>query len=179
MIAMVMPYDPAQPRLREWIDAVNALPGAARGERPEINARMPILLALLKLMPRLDLTKKADDEMMNGSFGLASMSLELVRLRNRIDTPAFPPDAREPAAACLDLLASGFERLPQADGSDARAGIVDEAVAAVASARADLAAHPRRPGDAGTIALAHAQASLHFIADRLDMDRAFLTRAIS
>lgn len=179
MIAMVMPYDPAQPRLREWIDAVNALPGAARGERPEINARMPILLALLKLMPRLDLTKKADDEMMNGSFGLASMALELVRLRNGIDAPAFPADARESAAACLDLLASGFERLPQVGDLAGRTQIVDEAVAAVASARADLAAHPRRPGDAGTIALAHAQASLHFIADRLDMDRAFLTRAIS
>lgn len=179
MIAMVMPYDPAQPRRREWTDAINAVPGAARGERPEINARMPILLALLKLMPRLDLTKRPDDEMMNGSFGLASMSLELARLRNRIATPAFPAEGRERAAACLDLLATGFERLPGAESLAARAQIVDEAAAAVATARADLAALPRRPGDAGTIALAHAQASLHFIADRLDIDRAFLTRAIS
>lgn len=179
MIALVFPYDPRQPRLREWTDAVNAMPGAARGERPEINARMPILLALLKLLPRLDLTRTADDETVNGSFGLASMALELVRLRNRIDAPDFPDEARAPVTVCLDRLAACFERLLPADGAAARAEIMDAAVASVASTRSDLAMLPRIPGDAGTIALAHAEASLHFIADRLGIDRAFLTRTIA
>lgn len=179
MIALVMPYDPRQPRLREWTEVVNAMPGAARGERPEINARMPILLALLKLLPRLDLMRTADDETMNGSFGLASMALELVRLRNRIDGPDFPAEARARVAACLDELATGFERLPSSKDTAARIEIVDAATASVASARTDLAALPRMPGDAGTIALAHAEASLHFIADRFDTDRAFLTRTIA
>jgi uncharacterized membrane protein YccC len=178
-ISLIVPYDPAQPRRSEWVDVVAALPGAARGQRPERGARLPILLALLKLMPRLDLTRHDDDEIMSGSFGAASMSLELVRLRNRIDGPAFPADAAGPIDDCLDRLARQFDRLAETEDSTVLTQAIDEAAASVASARAAVAALPKEPGAAPTIELAHAQSSLHFIADRLDIDRAFLTRTIS
>lgn len=178
-ISLIAPYDPDVPRRREWADVVAALPGAARGERPEFGARLPILLALLKLLPRLDLTRHADGEIMGGSFGIASMSLELVRLRNRIEGPAFPADAAAPIADCLDRLARQFDRLAPADDPGVLMNAIDEAAQSVAAARAALADLPKEPGAAPTIELAHAQASLHFIADRLVIDRAFLTRTIS
>lgn len=181
-IELVLPYDPATTRRREWAEVVAALPAAARGERPEIGARLPILLALLKLMPRLDLTVRSDDEILGGSFGAASMSLELVRLRNRIAQPAFPADARGAVTACLDTLARAFEQLVQAKGPADRATIMDEASSAVAAARTRLATEPpmtTRTVSAEAIALAHAVASLRFIADRLDIDRPFLTRTLS
>jgi uncharacterized membrane protein YccC len=181
-IDLILPYNPATARRREWVAVVAALPAAARGERPEIGARLPIQLALLKLMPRLDLTAHADDEILGGSFGAASMSLELVRLRNRIAQPAFPADARDAVTACLDTLARDFEQLVQAKGPADRARIMDRAARAVAAARTSLAIAPPMPTktvSADTIALAHALASLRFIADRLDIDRPFLTRTLS
>jgi uncharacterized membrane protein YccC len=181
-IDLVLPYDPARMRRREWQEVVAALPAAARGERPEIAARRPILLALLKLMPRLDFTQPADDEVMNGSFGAASMSLELVRLHDRAARPTFPVEACGVVAACLDALALAFERLVPAAAAKDRARIVDEAVAAVAAARAALDGPPvvngRVVGATGPIEVTHALASLRFIADRLDIDRAFLTQTI-
>lgn len=181
-IDLILPYNPATTRRREWADVVAALPAAARGERPEIGARLPIQLALLKLMPRLDLGVHSDDEILGGSFGAASMSLELVRLRNGIAQPAFPADARRAVTACLDRLARDFEQLVQAKGPADRAKIMDEASSAVAAARTRLAIEPpmtTRTVSADTIALAHALASLRFIADRLDIDRPFLTRTLS
>jgi len=178
-ISLILPYDPRMTRRREWTEVVAALPAAARGERAEIGARIPIQLALLRLMPRLDLTVHSDDEILGGSFGAASMSLELVRLRNRIIHPAFPADARGTVVACLDTLAQDFERLVQAKGPVDRAKIADEASTAVAAARTSLAARPMAAGTADAIALAHAFASLRFIADRLDIDRPFLTRTLS
>jgi uncharacterized membrane protein YccC len=172
-IDLILPYDPDKTRRREWAEVVAALPAAARGERAEVGARVPIMLALLKLMPRLDLTRPADDEIMNGSFGAASLSLELVRLRKRIDDAAFPADARAIVTACLDALARDFEQLGPAEGL---ATIMGEASAAVATARTSLAALPMAAGTATTIELAHALASLRFIADRLIIDRPFLTR---
>lgn len=177
-VCLVPPPDPQKRREREWKEVVAALPSAARGDRPEIGARLPILLALLKLMPHLDLTRAADDEILGGTFGAASMSLELVRLKSRIDDPAFPTDAKGAVATCLDRLAQHFERLVQAQGSVDRAKIVDEASTAVASARTNLATFPTAMGTANMTQLAHALASLRFIADRLDLDRMFLTRTI-
>jgi hypothetical protein len=178
-IDLVLPYDPGRMRRREWQEVVAALPAAARGERPEIGVRRPILLALLKLMPRLDFTQPADDEVMNASFGAASMSLELVRLHDRAARPTFPVEARGAVATCVDALALAFERLvPAAEAKD-RARIVDEAVAAVAAARAALDGPPVVNGTvAEAIEVTHALASLRFIADRLDVDRAFLTQTI-
>lgn len=184
-IVLILPYDPATTRRREWAEVVAALPEAARGQRPETSARTPIHTALLKLMPRLDLTLDSDDDILNGTFGAASLSLELIRLSGRIARPDFPGDACEEATACLETLARGFERLAQQHDDASRAAIVDEMAAAIAATRTRLAAlatraapTPAPAGAAGTIELAHALASLRFIADRLVLDRAYLTATI-
>ena len=185
-IVLILPYDPATTRRREWAEVLSSLPEAARGQRPETSARTPIHTALLKLLPRLDLTLDSDDEILNGTFGTASLSLELIRLNSRIGQPGFPGDGREAAAACLETLAHGFERLREPGDAAARAGIVDGMAAAIAAARTRLAGLATPPaavaaaarGTAAAIELAHALASLRFIADRLVLDRAFLTAAI-
>lgn len=177
-IVVILPYDPATARRREWQEVVAALPSAARGERAESSARTPIHTALLKLLPRLDLTRDSDDDILNGTFGAASLSLELIRLRSRIDQAAFPADAREAGTACLSTLAGSFERLATASGAAARATILDQAAASVATARAGLAALASKPDRADAIEIAHALASLRFVADRLVLDRAFLTVTI-
>lgn len=130
-------------------------------------------------MPRLDLTHPADDEIMNGSFGAASMSLELVRLRNRVGGPAFPTAAGGAVVTCLEGLAQAFERLAQARDSSGRARILEQARTAVAAAWTTLIGLPVAAGTKDAVEVAHALASLHFIADRLDIDRAFLTRTIA
>lgn len=178
-IELILPYDHASMRRREWREVLAALPGAARGERPVSAARTPILLALLKLMPRLDLSRPADDELMNGSFGAASMSLELARLRSRTLSPSLSAEARAAVNACLDRLATGFGRLAGTDRAAARGAIVDDCLAAVDAARQVLGGVTKAAGGtagaAGTIDLLHALASLRFVADRLAIDRAFLT----
>ncbi|MFZ5784418.1 MAG: FUSC family protein [Pseudomonadota bacterium] len=180
-IELILPYDHGAMRRREWREILAALPGTARGQRSEGAARTPILLALLKLMPRLDLRRPADDELMNGSFGAASMSLELARLRARLASPSLPQDARSAIAGCLERLAAGIERLAATDTPSARGRIVDDCLAAVDATRTALAGGPRQvalPGTAvadGTNDRLHALASLRFIADRLVIDRAFLT----
>jgi len=180
-IELILPYDHGSMRRREWREVLAALPGTARGERPEGAARTPILLALLKLMPRLDLRRPADDELMNGSFGAASMSLELARLRARLASPSLPDAARTAVAGCLERLAAGFERLSATDAPSSRGAIVDDCLAVVDATRTALAGAPRPavvPGTAaadGTNDRLHALASLRFIADRLVIDRAFLT----
>ncbi len=182
-IELILPFDHAGTRRRQWREAVEALPPAARGTRSELAARRPILIALLKLMPRLDLARRSDDEIMAGSFGLASMSLELVRLRRRAEADPFPPRARAAVVGCLETLARCFEALARdAGGGDPeddparRFALIDEAAAAVAATRGELAAHPCRVDDAPTIEVLHALASLRFIADRLGFDRAFLAQ---
>ena len=178
-IVMIFPYDPAKARRREWAEVVSSLPAAARGQRPESSARTPIHTALLKLMPRLDVSVTADDDILNATFGMASLSLELIRLRARVDQPGFPAEARQVVIDCLETLAGGFERLLQARREPERIEIVDASVAAVATARSHLGSMAAEPGPvpdlAGIILLAHALASLRFITDRFGFERAFLT----
>jgi hypothetical protein len=52
-------------------------------------------------------------------------------------------------------------------------------VAAVAAARTSLAGPPTAPGAPESVEMAHALASLRFIAERLRVDRAFLSWTIA
>lgn len=179
-IALILPYDRARARRAEWTEVVAALPSAARGERPETSARAPIHTALLKLLPRLDIADDADDHILIGTFGMASLSLELIRLSGRIARPAFPTEAGKPVRACLVMLAAAFERLLAADSDSetARIEIVDEAASLVAATRTTLVELASTTPGAEAVDLAHALASLRFIADRLTIDRPFLTAVI-
>jgi uncharacterized membrane protein YccC len=178
-IDLILPDDPGRLRRRAWRQIVAALPAAARRERDERAARWPVLQALLKLMPRLDLGLATDNAILDGTFGAASLSSELVYLRNRASGPDFPVEARATIVACLDRLALGFERLARAGGQQGRSTIVDEAVAAVAAARTSLAGLPTAPGAPESVEMAYALASLRFIAERLRVDRAFLSWTIA
>ncbi|MGF7162667.1 putative membrane protein YccC [Rhodoligotrophos appendicifer] len=178
-INLILPYNPQVSRKREWQRVVASLPAAARGERPEYGARLPIFIPLLELMPRLDLTNPADDEILGASFGAASMSLEMIRLKARAADVTLPSSARAAVEKCLDNLAVGFEELLRAQSTESRESLVDDASRSVTSAYGELAASPMDVGAQQTISLAHVLASMRFMLDRLNTDRRFLTQTLS
>jgi uncharacterized membrane protein YccC len=172
-IRLILPPDPVRIRRRTWSAVIAALPPAARGERSERQALSEIVVAVGNLLPHLDFTSDRDEQVLRGSLGTASTGLELVRLEHRAGDPALPAPARRAVCACLASLAAAFERLHAAP--DGGAATLADGAAAIAEARAILAAHATDAGDAAS-AVIHALASLRFLADRLDIDRPFLTQ---
>jgi uncharacterized membrane protein YccC len=167
----LLPVDAPAARRHAWAAMMQALPVAARGERPERAVAGEIFATLAGLLPHLDLAKPGDETMLRGSLGAASVSMELWRLHDSKDDPAMPALAHDAVAACLDRLADAFGRLPERRSR--RADILAEAEAALAVARAVLAALPLAPGTPAGVVL-RAAASLRFIADRFEIDRSFL-----
>lgn len=173
----LLPVDAPAARRRAWAAMMQALPIAARGERPERAIAGEIFATLGDLLARLDLDKPGDEVMLRGSLGAASVSMELWRLHDGKDDPAMPVPARDAVAACLVSLADAFARLP--GRRSRRAEIVAKAEAAVATARAALAALPLEAGTPASRLVLRAAASLRFIADRFGIDRPFLLRSFA
>lgn len=172
-INVILPADPLRPRRQAWARTIAALVPAARGLPSERQAPAAIVIAVGNLLAELDFSTAADEQILRGSFGAASMSLELVRLDHRLDDAALPEPARAAVAGCLAGLADAFERLhdhPRESGP-----ILAEAKALVARTRDVLLALPRG-ADPATRSVVRALASLRFLADRLDIDRPFLTQ---
>lgn len=178
MVAVgLLPVDAPAARRRAWAAMMQALPVAARGARPERAIAGEIFATLSDLMARLDLDKPGDEIMLRGSLAAASVSMELWRLNDGKDDPAMPAPARDAIAACLESLADAFARLP--GRRSRRPEIVAGAEAAVAAARAALAALPLEAGTPATRLVLRAAASLRFIADRFGIDRPFLLRSFT
>ncbi len=163
-------------RDRIWTAVMGRLlPEAARGVRHERKVLGDIVDMLALLLPRLSLDLQREEDFLRGTLGAASMSLELGRL-NRVRRNAdLPPAALAIITPFLTRFAAAIEHLPRAGRDIARE--VDAAEAIVHEARAGLAALPLQPGSASAALTLRAGASLRFIADRFDIDRAFLTRS--
>lgn len=157
-----------------WATVVGRLlPDAARGVRHERKILGPIVDMLAELLPRLSLDRPGDENFLRGALGAASTSLELGRLNRLRRDPLLPPDVAALLAGFLPRFAAALEAMPRA--GDRRAARLAEAEAAVRSARAALASLPLAPGPAAALSI-RAGASLRFISDRFDIDRAFLAR---
>jgi uncharacterized membrane protein YccC len=170
----LLPLDAPAARRRAWAAIMEALPIAARGERPERAIAGEIIATLGALLPHLDLDKAGDEVALRGSLGAASVSMELWRLHDGMADPDLPAPARDTIAGCLDHLAAAFALLP--GRRSRRADIIAEAEAKVTATRAVLAGIPLEPGSPAARVVLHAAASLRFVADRFEIDRPFLLR---
>ena len=163
-------------RPRVWaITLGRLLPEAARGQRHERAVLGDIVAMLAELLPRLSLDRKGEEDFLRGMLGAASTSLELGRLNRVRRDPGLPDAAAAIIATFLDRFAGVLESLPDAGRS--LVARVTEAEGLARTACAALAALPLQPGSPGAALCVRAGASLRFISDRFDIDRAFLVRS--
>jgi uncharacterized membrane protein YccC len=165
-------------RARFWRTVMGQLlPEAARGVRHERRILGQIVDMLADLMPRLSLDRADEEDFLRGALGAASTSLGLGRLNRLRREPDLPQEASVILATFLTSFAAALEALPQARRQ--RADQLANAEAAVREARAALAGLPLEPGSVSAALTVRAGASLRFIADRFDIDRAFLARSLA
>ena len=172
----LFPINSLATRGRVWARTMaSLLPAAARGQRHERVVLGEIVAMLAGLLPRLSLDRQGEEDFLRGTLGAASTSLELGRL-NRLRRDAdLSIEASVIIARFLDQFAAELERLPEA--GDTIGTRVAAAQATVRAALEALAALPLEPGSPAAALNVRAGASLRFIADRFDIDRAFLVRS--
>ncbi|MBS7701528.1 FUSC family protein [Chelatococcus sp. YT9] len=168
----LLPVTSMANRARFWTMAVGRLlPDAARGARHERKILSAIVDMMAELLPRLSLDRPGDEDFLRGALGAASMSLELGRLNRLRQAPELSPEVAVILADFLNRFAAALEVVPRA--GEQRAAWLAEAEFSVRSSVAALGALPLEPGSAAALAI-RAAASLRFISDRFEIDRAFL-----
>ncbi|MBS0521469.1 MAG: FUSC family protein, partial [Proteobacteria bacterium] len=125
------------------------------------------------LLPRLDLARPREEELLRGCLGAGSNGIELARLRSLADDPATPPDIAAALRPWLDATVALYEALPATPDRPARLA-AGEAAARALHDRLEALAVPAGSPRAGLAV--RAAASLRFVADRFDSDRPFLLR---
>lgn len=174
----VFPVTSLATRRRAWETVIGRLlPEAARGERHERKILGEIIDLLAALLPRLSLDRAGEDDFLRGTLGCASTSLELGRLNRLTRDPDLPAATTAIVSAFLMRFAELLEALPHAGGR--RLDVAAQAEDVTRRAYAELAAQPLEPGSAGAELTLRAGASLRFICDRFDIDRAFLLRSFA
>lgn len=176
----LLPVTSRASRRRLWAETLGTrLPEAARGARHERAILREIVGGLAELLPRLGLDRPGEDEFLRGTLGAASTALELGRLRRLLAAPELAEGTRTLIAGFLERFATQLAGLPLAGA--ALPVRVAEAEALVRTAQAGLAGldagHALPPGSKAAGLNLRAGASLRFIADRFDIDRAFFLHA--
>ncbi|MBS7543294.1 FUSC family protein [Ancylobacter oerskovii] len=162
-------------RGRIWTVTIGRLlPEAARGQRHERVILGEIIAMLAQLLPRLSLDRRGEEEFLRGTLGAASVSLELGRLNRLRRAPGLSAELAGILDDFLTAFPAELEGLSSAGGGPAG---VSRAETCVRAAGAALAALPLEPGAPGAALNLRAGASLRFIADRFDIDRAFFAHA--
>jgi uncharacterized membrane protein YccC len=156
------------------------LPAVARGGIVPQRGASEIVAMLAALLPRLAMDRRRDDDFFRGTLSVASLAIELGRLRElKFDTD-MPEHAARAIGHFLQRFSGALETLVGSRaGSGARLDTgLAEAEASVAQLRADLSARPLEPGNAARSVL-RAAASLRFVADRFDIDRSYLENSFA
>lgn len=171
-VVAAMPVTSHAQRKQSWQHAIGTvLPAVARGDVLARKGSGAIVDMIAALLPRLTLDCKRDEAFFRGTLGAASSAIELGRLLELKSDPAMPRDVAQALERFLERFASALEYLTRSrTDHKERFG---EAEASIAEIHAVLLAHALRPGDAARLIL-QAGASLRFIADRFDIDRAYL-----
>lgn len=172
----LVPVTSRASRRRLWSETLGVrLPEAARGVRHERVILREIVGALAELLPRLALDRPGEDEFLRGTLGAASTALELGRLHRLLAAPELAEGTRALVAGFLDRFAAQLEALPAAGRAlPARVGAAEAEARAAAAALAGLDLPPGSPAAGLNL---RAGASLRFIVDRFDIDRAFFLHA--
>lgn len=178
LFVAVCPVTSLATRSRVWEAVIGRLlPEAARGERHERRILGEIIDLLAALLPRLSLDRPGEEDFLRGTLGCASTSLELGRLNRLTRDPDLPAATRDIISAFLTDFAAKLEELPHAGGR--RLDVAAQAEDVTRRAYGELAARPLEPGSAGAELTLRAGASLRFVCDRFDIDRAFLLRSFA
>ena len=173
-VITAMPVTSLARREESWRRTIGSiLPKVARGEIAPRRGASQVVAMLVALLPRLSLDSQADEDLFRGALGASSAAVELGRLRATLSDPAMPQDAGRAIAVFLDRFSSQLEDLGSRRND--RATLVADAAASVEQMQANLSARRLSPG-AEAQALLRAGASIQFIADRFDIDRAYLAR---
>jgi uncharacterized membrane protein YccC len=173
-VVAVMPVTSHGRRMRSWRRVIGViLPAAARGSIVPRRAASEIVAMTAALLPRLVLDRRRDEEFFRGTLSAASSTIELGRLAALESAPDMPESAARAIARFRERFADALESLARARGD--RRDRVAEAEAIVAELRAELSSRAGARG-AAAASLLRAAASLRFIADRFDIDRAYLDR---
>jgi uncharacterized membrane protein YccC len=173
-VIAAMPVTSRAKRGQSWHRAIGTiLPAVARGDISPRRGASEIVAMLAALLPRLALDRQRDEDFFRGTLSMASLAVELGRLRELKPAPDMPADAVRAIAHFVERFAGALENLA-GSRADRRARIA-EAEAVVAELRADLSTRLPEPGAAARSVL-RAGAALRFVADRFDIDRAYFER---
>lgn len=170
-VIAAMPVTSHAQREESWQRALGTiLPAVARGKTLARQGSVAIVDMLAALLPRLTLDRSRDEAFFRGTLGAASSAIELGRLSDLKSDPAMPKDIAQAIDNFLEQFALRLEGL--ADSGADRERRIKEVEASVNDIRAALSAHALKPGETARVML-RAGASLRFIADRFDIDRAY------
>lgn len=169
----LLPVSPEVIRRRAWRKVLATLADAARGRLPGLGPTRAVFTVLAGLLPRLDLSRPREEELLRGCLGAGSNGIELARLSRTAADPATPPAIAAALRPWLATMAGLYDALPATHDRPAR---LAEAVAATRALHDQLVALAVPPGSPQAGIAVRAAASLRFVADRFDSDRPFLLR---
>jgi uncharacterized membrane protein YccC len=169
---VTMPVTSRARRWQSWQLAIGTiLPGVARGQTVPRRGAGAIVASLAALLPRLALDRERDETFFRGTLSMASLAVELGRLRDVASVPDLPSIVADAIDRFLARFAVALEQLT--DSRVDRRACLAEAEALVAGMRAELSAQSLEAGATGRSVL-RAAASLRFVADRFEIDRGYL-----
>jgi uncharacterized membrane protein YccC len=173
-VIAIMPVTSRARRSESWQRTIGTiLPTVARGGLVPRRGASEIVAQLAALLPRLALDSQRDEDFFRGTLSMASSAIELGRLAEFKSDSGLPQNAASALGRFLERFAAALENIA-ASHADRQARLA-EAEAIVADMRADLAAETLESRAAARSVL-HAAASLRFMADRFDIDRAYFER---
>jgi uncharacterized membrane protein YccC len=166
-------------RGQSWQRSIGTiLPAVARGRVVPRRGAREIVAMLAALLPRLALGSKHDEDFFRGTLSVASSAIELGRLRDLRSDPDMPENAARHIEIFLGQFADRLESLSR--GLANHRTVLVQAEAAVVQLRDDLCAQAQAlEPDPAMVSLLHAAAPLRFLADRFQIDRAYLQRELS
>ncbi|WP_082519991.1 FUSC family protein [Rhizobium sp. Root1220] len=172
-VIVALPVTSKARREQSWRRTIGGvLPAVARGMLLPRRGADEIGNMLAALLPRLALDRQSEEEFLRGMLGAASSTAELGRLVDLKSQTDMPRDVARAIESFLSRFATALERFATERNADRQVRFA-EAEALVTEMLAWISARPLSPGPS-VRSLLCTGASLRFLADRFDIDRAYL-----
>jgi uncharacterized membrane protein YccC len=176
-VIAIMPVTSRAKRGESWRRAIGTiLPAVARGGIAPRRGVHEIVARLAALLPRLAPDSRRDEDFFRGTLSMASAAIELGRIAELRSDAALPQNAADAIGRFLERFAVALERLAASRAN--RRECLEKAEAIVAEIRTKLSAETPESSAAARSVLRVA-ASLRFLADRFDIERAYLERTFA
>ncbi len=169
----ILPVSPQRFRRRAWRQIVAVMASAAQGSLTGRAAARDVLTISATLLLRLDLTQQREEELLRGCLGAASTCIEIGRIHRVSDATDLPPAIITAIRNWLGTIATMYQELQKPSLADP---VLTRGEAATRDLYGALAAAPVALGSPQARLMVRTAASLRFVIDRFDSDRAFLRR---